>query len=88
MRHLKQHELLNKYVYLKDIYEYEHLITSTKRIFIVFDKDSDPDTRYCWCIKSIFERGLELWVKQTQIVVLPPIEQESVRLLYGSGPNK
>lgn len=76
--------LINKYVWYTDIYKQDNLVLTPKsHIFIVFDKDSDPDTRYIWCIKSIIFNKLELWVKQTQLIVLPPQEQESVRLIYG-----
>lgn len=84
MRFLKTHEWLNKYVYYTEEVKYEGTVIAPRaHIFVVFDKDTDPDTRYCWCIKSIFETRLELWVKQTQIILLPQDEQEAVRLLYG-----
>lgn len=87
MRYLKNHELLNQYVYFAEPVRYnETLLAPKSHIFIVFDKDSDPDTRYCWCIKSIFENRLELWVKQTQIILLSPEEQAAIRLLYA--PDK
>lgn len=87
MRYLKVHDLLNQYVYYDEPFTYKgKVVPARQHIFVVFDKDSDPDTRYCWCIKSIFETRLELWVKQTQIILLSPREQDAVRLLYG--PSK
>lgn len=81
---IKPSELLGKYVLYNDIYRHKELIIQPKsHVFVVFDKDSDPDTRYCWCIKSIKIKQLELWVKQTQLILLDPNEQESIKMLYG-----
>lgn len=84
MNILKQNDIINKYVFYSDTCKYNDLIITPKsHIFIVYDRDTDPDTRYCWCIKSIKYKSLELWVKQTQLIILDDKQQESIKMLYG-----